>query len=142
MSLPEIKFKRTGGPVIAEITCGYAQPGSYTLLLWEANENKIVMEKRGNFINPDDDAYALPTPNSENDGRIIECIATVVIIPGIKKYNVELKLYQGGRELKPQIADSNESNSPSVTVDLFARLKLEEEASQYEETNRSNINAD
>ena len=40
-----IKFKDSGGPIVAEITCGHAQPGAYALFLWEANEIRELLKK-------------------------------------------------------------------------------------------------
>lgn len=119
-----IKFKESGGPIVAEITCGHAQPGAYALLLWEANENKIVMEKKGNFINSDDDSYELPSPNGDNDGRILDCLCTVVITPPIKDYKVELKITQDNKFLESEIA-SGQSDSHTIFVELFVKLVAE-----------------
>ena len=117
-----MNLTRAEGPIIAEVTSGFAQPGAYTLLLWEANANQILMEERGNFINSDDDAYPLPTPNNLNDGRIVESIVTVAITPPIKEYNVSLKIFQNDVELGSE-SRSGTSNSVTETIDLFIQLK-------------------
>jgi hypothetical protein len=119
-----VRFKSDGGAIVAEITCGHSQEGSYGLLLWEANTNTIVMEKRGNFFNTDDDAYELPKPNEKNHGRLVECIVTVVLTPPIKKYAVFLKFRQGGKTLGT-VSSSGESDQPMVTLDLFASLEAQ-----------------
>ena len=116
-----IQFAKEGGPVVAEVTCGQAQEGSYNLLLWEADRNLIVKQYPGNFINPDDDSYDLPTPNQANDGRILECLTTVVVTPPIKKYAVSLTLSQDGRRLGV-VKAAGETDQPSQIVDLFAQL--------------------
>ena len=116
-----IQFAKEGGPVVAEVTCGQAQEGSYSLLLWEADRNLIVKQYPGNFMNPDDDSYDLPTPNQANDGRILECLTTVVVTPPIKKYAVSLTLSQDGRRLGV-VKAAGETDQPSQTVDLFAQL--------------------
>ena len=103
------------------MTCGQAQEGSYNLLLWEADRNLIVKQYPGNFMNPDDDSYDLPTPNQANDGRILECLTTVVVTPPIKKYAVSLTLSQDGRRLGV-VKAAGETDQPSQTVDLFAQL--------------------
>jgi hypothetical protein len=119
-----IRFRKDGEPVIVEVTCGHAQEGAYAILLWERDENKILMEKRGNFINTDDDAYELPKPNAGNAGRLVECICTVVITPPIDKFAVFLTFTQAGRNLGV-VSASGESSEPAVTVDLFATLEME-----------------
>ncbi len=116
-----IQFAKEGGPVVAEVTCGQAQEGSYNLLLWEAERNLIVKQYPGNFMNPDDDSYDLPTPNQANDGRILECLTTVVVTPPIKKYAVSLTLSQDGRRLGV-VKAVGETDQPSQIVDLFAQL--------------------
>lgn len=116
-----VEFNKSGGPIIAEITCGHAQPGAYTLLLWEADENKIVMEKKGNFINPDNDSYELPSPNEGNNGRIIDCLSTVVITPPIQDYQIGLKITQDGNVLEEETAFGR-SNQPTISVEVFVRL--------------------
>jgi hypothetical protein len=119
-------FKKDGGPIVAEVKCGYAQPGAYKLFLWEANVNKVVMRKEGNFINPDDDSYQLPTPNQDNDARIVDCLATIVITPPIKDYQVDLRISQDGNDLGVVTA-SGQSDASTVIVELFVKLELESE---------------
>ncbi len=116
-----VGFNKSGGPIIAEITCGHAQPGAYTLLLWEADENKIVMEKKGNFINPDDDSYELPIPNEENNGRILDCLSTVALTPPSQDYQIGLKIIQDGNVLEKETA-SGSSAQPTISVEQFVKL--------------------
>lgn len=119
-----IRFKKGGPPLVAEVTCGYAQEGAYALYLWEAGTNAMVKKWRGNFLNPEDDAYELPKPNSKHDGRLVECLTTIVVTPPIKKYAVFLKVSQGGSKLGV-VSASGETDQPAVTVDLFAKLEAE-----------------
>ena len=122
MSIEKVGYNRDGGPIVAEIKSGYAQPGSYGFLLWEANANRIVMEKKGNFINSDDDSYPLPTPNEANHERIAECVATVAITPDIKNYRIDLIVSQDGGELG-RVFKEGESDGPTVMVDIFVQLE-------------------
>ncbi|MGH7498111.1 MAG: hypothetical protein ACREL3_04595 [Gemmatimonadales bacterium] len=116
------QFDPAGGPVVATITSGHAQPGSYRLLLWEAHANKVVMRGRGNFLNTDDDAFKLPLPNIGNHERLAECLATVVITPPIKDYALRLSISQGGTEIGfDELA--GKATTPTVTADLFVRLE-------------------
>lgn len=114
-------FNVTGGPVVAEVRSGFAQPGSYVLLLWEADANVVVSENPGNFINTADDAYPLPTPNQHNHRRIAECVSTVVITPPINDYQVDLIISQDGQVIGGDSA-SGTNASGAVTVDLFVQL--------------------
>lgn len=115
-------FNPAGGPLSATITSGQAQPGSYELLLWEANSNKILMDERGNFLNADDDTFELPQPNSANDGRIVECIATAVITPPITNYALRLSIQQDGVEIGFDVS-ADKAKTPTVTADLFVQLQ-------------------
>jgi hypothetical protein len=117
-----VQFDPSGGPITAEITSGFAQPGSYTMYLWEAHANKVLMKARGNFINSDDDKYKLPLPNTQNVDRIVECLATVTITPPISDYNLRLSIQQDGAEIG--FDDSvGKSSGPTVTADLFVQLE-------------------
>ncbi len=119
-----VEFNKKGGTIQAQVTSGYAQQGSYALILWEANQNKVVngFPKRGNFINTDDDVYDLPSPPSENDGRLVESIVTISIAPPIKNYDIDLEILQDGKRLGFETA-AGESDGPSVTIDLFIELR-------------------
>jgi hypothetical protein len=116
-----VKFNKSGGPIKAKVTCGHAQPGAYTLLLWEADKNRIVMEKKGNFINPDDDSYKLPIPNKGNNGRIIDCLSTVVITPPIQDYKIGLQITQDDKVLEEEIV-SGRSEQLTISVEMFLKL--------------------
>jgi len=119
-----IRFNKKGGPIVAEATCGQAQQGSYTLTLWEAEENTVVMEKKGNFLNSDDDSYELPKPNGKNEGRLLQCSFRIALIPPINKYAVSVKVTQDGKTLGV-VSKSGASDQPTVPVDLFAELRAE-----------------
>lgn len=115
------QFDVTGGPIIAEVRSGFAQPGSYGLLLWEADSNVVVMEAKGNFLNDADDAHALPKPNQHNHRRIVQCLATLAITPPIKDYQVDLVIMQDGNVLGGA-SDSGSNASGVVNVTLFVQL--------------------
>ena len=120
-----IEFNKDGGPLVAEVTSGFAQPGSYQLQLWEAGLNQVVMSERGNFINDDDDAYAMPTPTESNDGRILQSFIILTILDP-KQYFVSLKVSQDGQELDsvdvPEDG-SGETDSHTLFFNLLATLK-------------------
>lgn len=119
--MKEVKFNQSGGPVVAEIRCGHAQPGSYSFTLWEANENKKVMREAGNFLNPDDDAYELPAPVDDNHDRIVEFLGNVVITPPIQDYQVDVIISQDGAELGRDTDKGKASGTKPF--DLFLILK-------------------
>jgi hypothetical protein len=110
-----------------------AHPGSYTLLLWEADRNALVgwpphgePKPSGNFINADDDRYALPPDAAANAGRIVECIATVVVTPPLNDYAVSLRLFQDGGLLGEETHRGTGSDFQVVLADLFVKLAAED----------------
>ncbi len=123
MPIPQIRFARNGGPLEVEIQFGHAQVGIYTLILWESGSNTIVMERSGNNDNPQDDRYPLPLPTEKNDGRLVDCVATV-IAPDFKpgdRYSIDVIVYQNETEIG-RISDSGEIKEKSVNRELVAKL--------------------
>lgn len=118
------KFKKNGGPIIVDIRAGYAQPGTYSLFLWEANVNKIVLEAKGNFINNDDDKYPLPLPNDLNDGRIIDVGLTFVITPPINNYYAEVIATQDGTIIGKDFLGGS-TTDPTKSLKLLVKLQKE-----------------
>ena len=92
-----IEFNKDGGPLIAEVTAGFAQQGTYVLRLLEKDLSRKMLVS-GDFKNNDDDTYTLPSPASSNDGRILHCMIILTIFDP-PKYHVSLKVFQDGLEL-------------------------------------------
>lgn len=118
------KFKKNGGPIIVDVRAGYAQPGSYTLFLWEANVNKIVFEAKGNFINTDDDKYPLPLPNDANHERIIDVGITFAITPPINNYYAEVIITQDGTIIGKDFLGGS-TTDPTKSLKLLVMLQKE-----------------
>lgn len=119
----EIKFKKGGQPLYARVSSGYAQPGSYTYRLWEANSNIKVDEKDGNFINPMDDIYSLPIPNGENDGRVVQFFVVLTITPPINDYNVKLEILEGQKVIGEEVCSGK--GKKDIPINLFVILKAQ-----------------
>lgn len=117
-------YNKNGGNLIATVACEPKRDGSYSLLLWEANENKIVKEWRGNFINTDDDTYVIGKPTRTQDGRMLECLVTVAVPAQVGPVTVSLIVTQDGRTLATD-SDLIPPNSPGAMRDLFILLKQE-----------------
>ena len=116
-----IKFNSNGGPIIVNVSAGQAQTGSYILKLWEADVNQIVMREEGNFVNPNNDSYALPNPTSSNKGRLIDSTVTVGIIPGNDYYQIDLDFYQDGEKIGNEMR-SGSSEESTVTHKMYVLL--------------------
>lgn len=126
-----ISFDKNGGPLVAEVTSGFAQPGSYRLQVWEKGLNQVVMKEQGNFINDDDDAFTLPAPVALNDGRIVQAFIILTIIDP-PKYFVSLKISQDGQALGsvdvPEDG-SGQTDSHTLFFNLIATLEAQADAS-------------
>lgn len=123
MPLNEIRFNKNGGPITVEIPFGYAQAGAYTLVLWDATGSK--KQQIGEGVNTDQipDLYTLPQPNSNNDGCILDCVATVVAPnprPG-EQFRVDMIVRQDGQELGREF-DEGPIDGKSVSTRLAAKL--------------------
>ena len=118
-----VLFNGDGGTISAEVRCGFANPGSYILRLWEKDSNdKAMPDVEGNFINADDDEHDLPDPASLNEGRIVETFVTMSPLPGTKQYFASLRIIQDN-QLLADVSVSNATDQHSVTVDLFVKLE-------------------
>jgi hypothetical protein len=111
MPIPKVKFKNDGEPLFVEVVVQSPQVAVYTLWLWEAKSNSIVMEKRGNNDNPEDDRYQLPTPCARNNGRLLECSITLIDPKGSGEFNVGMKISQGEHELATILAEGEMGNT-------------------------------
>jgi hypothetical protein len=94
-------FTAAGGKIIASVTCRPRRDGSYELRLWEKDANEFVDPSpwNGNFVNTDDDDYAMPKPNARNDGRQLQCIAVVAVPAGSNPVTVSLLVSQDEKVL-------------------------------------------
>ena len=118
------KYKKDGGTIFAEIKSGYAQPGSYSMFLWEANENRVIVKHEGNFINTADDKYKLPEPIVENNGRIVDVGVTFKITPPIKDYFAEVIITQDGNKIG---GDQQKGTTDEQTKSLKLLVQLVQE---------------
>ena len=113
---------RAGGPPLSiAIRCGFAEPGVYELFLWDADRNSRVKLGEGNFINTDDDTFTIPA-NAGQDGKILQCIATINPLESNGRFGVDMLIEQGGEQLADEEV-SDRSDLPTVTVALFVQLQ-------------------
>lgn len=124
-----VSFDPNGGLLQAEVASDFAQPGSYTLLLWEADQNVLVgwpphgeQKPSGNFINADDDCYDLPEPAEENDGCLLECIITITVTPPLNDYSLSVNIFQDGQLLDGETRSGTGGDFETVVADLFVQL--------------------
>lgn len=117
-------FDPRAGALTAAVTCRPRRDGRYTLTLWKADANETVPPSpwSGNFVNDDDDAYRLPGRAATHDGRLLECLATVSVPPGVRPARVTLRVEQGGRVLAREHQDVP-PGSPAGQVLLFVALE-------------------
>jgi hypothetical protein len=116
------QFKITSGKITGKIINGYAHGGSYNFILWDKDRKTVIKEKEGDFLPGDPCSIELPLPNQDNNGRILECISTITIIPPLKDFNVSLEVQQDGKQFGEKDTHQGTSTSSSVDSDLFIKL--------------------
>jgi hypothetical protein len=116
------RFRATGGPITCDVSPSPKRDGSYELKLWGSGENRVLQRWFGNFINTDDDRHALPSPNEDHAGRIVELVATVAVPPGTGPCTVSLVVEQDGVELM-QDQGTVPPNTPAGLVNVFIQLE-------------------
>lgn len=96
-----VRFSASGGRVTAAVKVSPKREGSYELRLWERESNALVgsFPRHGHFHNNDSDEWPLPRPNSENDGRMVQCIVVLSLPPDVRSATVSLVLLQDGEEI-------------------------------------------
>ena len=125
--MQSIKFNSNGGTISITLSAGQAQTGSYEFRLWEAGSNQMVIQNHGNFLNDDNDTYELPTPNTGNNGRLVQGIFTIALLPPNNNYSATMKVVQDGKTLG-DVTTSGSSDQPSVILNLYASLATEEQS--------------
>jgi len=95
----KVKINPEGKRVSFSISFEGLIVASYEYLLWEAQSNEVLVEKKGNNQNPFDDTYKLPMPVNSNIGRVIDIRARFVGIDpqNVEKYKVKVDFYQDGK---------------------------------------------
>jgi hypothetical protein len=125
MPIPSIRFAPAGGALQAGIQFKSKQVGVYSLFLWEAESNRILMERRGNNDNPEDDVHALPLPALDNKGRIAQWDITLIDpepeSSPTETYLVEVSIQQDGETLGTQVVEGT-MTSPTVYRSVMVKL--------------------
>lgn len=124
MPVKTARFDPDGDAINAAITCSPKRDGSYDLILYEKDKNKVVKEWAGNFINTADDDYDLPKPTAKNDGRLLEAMIVVAVPGGAGPCTVSLVVSQGGTELARETGTVAPGTAGGL-VDLFIGLESE-----------------
>lgn len=114
-----VEYDPDGDALKAHVSGDHEQPGSYTLFQWKANENVILLERKGNFINRQDDTHDL-VPGS-HDGQVIEALVTCVVLPGVQRFGAHLRILQGDVEIG-HVAEGGPAAPGTKTADLFCQL--------------------
>jgi len=116
-----VTFQAGGPDLEAELTCGEAQMGSYTLRLWTPDGMTVVRKARGSFFDEEEDRYPLLTPAGANQQHLLQCRARVWLIQSHRKYAVFMTIRQGSQVIG-EVFEEDETDEPTVVVDLRARL--------------------
>ncbi|MEM9298933.1 MAG: hypothetical protein AAGA64_11140 [Bacteroidota bacterium] len=97
---------------------------SYIIDVYEASSNDVVMTKRGNNLNPDDDIFKLPMPLIHNHNRIIEANISFRSKDGSSSgtYKIDTTIYQGEQALGAASVSGSISDHVQREL-LFLKLK-------------------
>jgi hypothetical protein len=121
MAAQTVLFDPDGGPISAEIRCGYAQEGSYILTLWETNQ--VVERFEGNFLDPHDDTHQFTGKANAHAGRLIQCRVEIGITPPITEYAIIVTIWQDGMSIGSLPKSGDAGTATTVGLNLFARLQ-------------------
>lgn len=117
-----IIFQKDGQPLKVNFVFKGIIGASYAFTLWGAKTNDVIMEKKGNNLNDDDDHYDLPLPVDANTGRLIELSTLLKGLDEKGKYKITIEVYQGDQ----LIGSEEESGSiePGETKQSFIYARL------------------
>lgn len=118
------KFDPNGGDLELQIEAGYALPGSYSLLVFD-KDNQLLKEWHGRFSKQRKRKFTLPAPNSQYAGGLVVARGTFVVLPP-GKYSLELAIWQDGQRLGDSVKLDLPADDPVETATL--RIRLEKEA--------------
>lgn len=122
MAIKTIAFEKDGPPLMVGVEILTPQVATYTLILWEAKSNTVVMEKKGNNENPEDDVFPLPTPCAINDNRVVEGTITLIDPEGPGgEYECRLAFTQGEHDLG-SVGCKGQMTKPSEQCTAVARV--------------------
>jgi len=82
----------------ALVRCGFANPGSYGLTLLGTGATTIVHQWKADFGSIAQNTHVLGAA-SEQNGRVLDVIASVGLLDPAKSYSVFLTVVQDGKEL-------------------------------------------
>lgn len=105
--MKNVRFSTSGGRLFASVKVSAKREGSYELRLWERETNAVVAPSPmlGHFLNNDTDAWPLPRPNADNDGRLLQCLVVLSLPADVRSATVSLVITQDGDELGREAKD-------------------------------------
>lgn len=105
--MKNVRFSASGGRLFASVKVSAKREGSYELRLWERETNAVVAPSPmlGHFLNNDTDAWPLPRPNADNDGRLLQCLVVLSLPADVRSATVSLVITQDGDELGREAKD-------------------------------------
>ncbi len=111
-----IHFNPAGGPVSAKPSAGQAAPGSYGLLLLEHDGLTMVSPSpwSARFDGASTNTHQLPGSARDNDGRILDLVASVGLMDATRAYAVHLSVLQDGIVLGT-VSDAGTDSTNNLT---------------------------
>lgn len=120
-----IHFDPAGGALSVLPSAGQAAAGSYGLLLLEHDGVTIVAPSpfKAQFGSATTNTHKLPGDAKQNDGRILDLVASVGLMDATRAYAVHLTVMQGGKALGT-VSDTGQDTGSGKTheSELFVAL--------------------
>ena len=119
-----IHFDPAGGPLSARPSAGQAAPGSYGLMLVEHDGLTVVPPSPFNARFGDaGNTHQLPGSARDNDGRILDLVASVGLMDATRAYAVHLTVLQDGAVLgTASDTGTDEGDGPTHESELLVAL--------------------
>lgn len=96
-----IHFNPAGGPLLATPSAGQGAAGSYGLIVFEHDGFTVVPPSpfTARFTTPAANTHLLPGTAQQNDGRILDLVASVGLMDATRAFAVHLTVTQDGNVL-------------------------------------------
>ena len=115
-----VHFTPTGAPLSALIRCAFANPGSYGLTLLGPGATTVVQQWKADFETIAQNTHVLGAA-SEQNGRVLDVIASVGLLDPAKVYAVFLTVIQDGKELGT-VSETGTGTGVTKLVELIVML--------------------
>ena len=115
-----VHYTPTGGSLSALVRCGFANPGSYGLTLLGPGATTMVQQWKADFGTVALNTHVLGAASDQN-GRVLDVIASVGLLDPTKSYSVFLTVIQDEKELGT-VSETGTGTGLTKLVELIVML--------------------